>query len=93
MEALIFTILGCSAAVFCVTLIMLPQILFKHILSNAPKRDISINSNIWPLTLSSEYFDSEGKEIRNIGFKVLWGSAIVCASVILLVIVFLLVVN
>ena len=79
--------------VFCFTLFFLPQLLYSHIISTAPKRDISIDENMWPLTLKPEFFDSEGKKIRNIGFKILWGSAIVCASVILFVIAFLLVVN
>jgi len=92
LETLIFTILGCSTAVFCITLLVLPKLLDNHILSHAPKRDVFTDSNMWSLTLRPEFFNSEGIKIRNTGFKILWGSAIVCASVILLIIVFLVVV-
>ncbi len=88
-----FYILGLLAFTFFLIIIVLPQLLYKHILPSAPKRDLSIQSNIWPLTLAPKHFSISGQKIRFIGFTVLWGCAIGVGIIILGLILFLLVVN
>jgi hypothetical protein len=68
-------VLFISGTAFFITLLVLPILLGAYIKEPAPKRDVSINSNLWPLTLPDKCFDSRGKRIRFYGFVVLWVSA------------------
>ncbi|KZN45395.1 hypothetical protein [Pseudoalteromonas luteoviolacea] len=93
MDTIIFYLLGSLAFVFCLTIIVLPQLLYKYILPSAPERELSIEANMWPLTLAPEHFSKSGQRIRFIGFKILWCCAASMGVIILGIISFLLVVN
>ncbi|ESP91524.1 MULTISPECIES: hypothetical protein [Pseudoalteromonas] len=93
MDTIMFYIIVSLMFIFCIIMLVLSSLLYKHILPSAPERDLSVQSNIWPLTLAAEHFSESGQRIRTIGFKILWCCAGVIGVIISGIIVFLLVVT
>lgn len=89
MDSLIFTLLGLIAFVIVCTVVFLPYILRKHILPNAPKREIYVENNMWPLAVDTKYLSDTGQRIRAVGFKVMLVSAIAAGIILLGLLVFM----
>lgn len=56
-------ILMCGGGIITVAFITSMR-LYRHMVEPLPKRDITINANIWPLTLPVSCFTESGKRIR-----------------------------
>ena len=70
MESLpVIIILVCSASMIVIALFT-SMMLYKHMLEPRPKRDLTINSNIWPLTLPVHCFNKKGQKIRKQALKI-----------------------
>ena len=64
MESLpVAIVLVCGAGLMVAALVT-SFLLNRHILEPRPKRDLTINANIWPLTLPESAFTEQGKKIR-----------------------------
>jgi hypothetical protein len=46
------------------------MVLYRHILEPRPKRDITVNSNIWPLILPASSFSESGQKIRKVALYI-----------------------
>ena len=69
MESLpVAIVLVCGAGVM-VTALIASFLLGRQILEPGPKRDITINANIWPLTLPESSFTEQGKKIRKAALR------------------------
>ena len=64
MESLpIAIVIVCMASLIATGLIT-SMLLYRYMLEPRPKRDVTIQANIWPLTLPASCFDSKGQKIR-----------------------------
>ncbi len=46
------------------------MLLYRHMLEPRPQRDLTINANIWPLTLPESCFSGTGKKIRRVALSI-----------------------
>ena len=64
----VIIILACAGSMFVIALIT-SLILYRYMVEPKPKRDITINSNIWPLTLPSNCFNETGQQVRRLALS------------------------
>ena len=66
MDNLPGTIIFICVGGLIITALVTSSALYRHMLEPRPKRDITINSNIWPLTLPVSTFSESGQKIRKV---------------------------
>ena len=60
--------LVCAAGMMVIALIT-SKVLYKYMLEPRPTRDLTINSNIWLLTLPAKCFNETGQNIRKLALR------------------------
>lgn len=74
-------ILVCGGGIIA-TAVVTSILLYRHILDPRPKRDLTINSNIWSLTLPATCFIDTGQKIRKVALSV--GVSLISVAVVTL---------
>jgi hypothetical protein len=69
MESLPVAIVIVCGGGLILTALITSFLLGREILEPRPKRDITINANIWPLTLPESSFTEHGKKIRKAALR------------------------
>ncbi|RZA08200.1 MAG: hypothetical protein EOO68_02405 [Moraxellaceae bacterium] len=83
MESLPSTIILICLGGISATLIIASILLDHHILEPRPKRDVTIDSNLWPITLAENCFNETGKIIRKIALAIALCLIIIAASTLI----------
>lgn len=95
MENLAETIIVICMLGLSITAIVTSSILDRCILEPRPKRDITIHSTVWPLTLPAYCFNESGKKVRRVALRiaVFFISAAIVTLTVVGILLFLLIRN